>query len=66
MQVGCDVQRGVPLSVWLLGLALPDVSTHAHKAGASPFEAFEKACTPYMRVSIAEKHMRTIPITKPD
>ena len=52
--------------MWLWGLALPDVSVHAHKAGATPFEVFEKACSPYMRVSIAEKHMRTIPITKPD
>ena len=52
--------------MWLWGLALLDVSMHAHKAGATPLEVFAKACSPYMRVSIAEKHVRTVPIAKPD
>ena len=52
--------------MWLWGLALPGVSVHAHKAGATPFEVFAKACSPYMRVSIAEKHVRSAPIAKPD
>ena len=37
-----------------------------HFFEATPFEVFAKACSPYMRVSIAEKHVRTVPIAKPD